>query len=140
MKTITLKGETFKHGDRITCEIQGKYIEDARLFIKEDFYLYIYQNFIGTSRVVELFDYKYSWWFIKQIYDRNCSTVKNIKKVDEKPNKPTHTNIQEWSDGVVIKEGEIKLEGVTYTPEELREEIKRLRRAEERYRKFINNK
>lgn len=58
---------TFKHGDRVTCEIDGIYINDARISISNELYhrdnkvAFICQNIKDGIEAKEKLGYKYSW-------------------------------------------------------------------------------
>lgn len=76
---------TFKHGDRVTCEINGIKITDAKISIDEDGTPFICQNeFIGWNAENKL-GYKYSYKLDK---DFNCSIcgvgcVMNIRPLEK---------------------------------------------------------
>jgi hypothetical protein len=51
----------FKHGDKVTCTINGVDIKDARISINEDGDTYICQNVKRGNLANDLLGYKYSW-------------------------------------------------------------------------------
>lgn len=55
-----------KHGDRVTCEIDGTKIDDARISVDRDGDYFICHNkksCNGSRRPDNMFDYKYFWMF-----------------------------------------------------------------------------
>ena len=67
---------TFKHGDRVTCEINGTKITDARISIDEDGTPYICQDIKNGNPVDDKLGYKYSWELDK---DFTRYSVTNLK-------------------------------------------------------------
>ena len=59
MKTIPYS--RFKHGQRVTCEIEGKKIDDAKISIDSDGTVYVCQNVHEGSKAENKFDYLYSY-------------------------------------------------------------------------------
>ena len=51
----------FKHGDRVTCEIMGARINDARIVIDGDGRMHVCQNLVSGINILERFGYKYTW-------------------------------------------------------------------------------
>ena len=78
--SITHNGETFNHGDKVTCNINGVIISDAKLSISNTGALYICQNHIDGSKADNLLGYKYSWIFI--INELSNYEVFNLKIVN----------------------------------------------------------
>lgn len=52
-----------KHGDRVTCEILGKKIDDARISVDTNGKHFICQNKEDGARAENILGYKYSWSF-----------------------------------------------------------------------------
>jgi len=52
----------FKHGDRVTCTIDGVEITDARISINPNEETFICQNVKGGARARDLLGYKYSYY------------------------------------------------------------------------------
>jgi hypothetical protein len=52
----------FKHGDRVTCKIDGTEITDARISIDPDGFPFICQNQKNGSIAKDLLGYKYSYY------------------------------------------------------------------------------
>lgn len=67
---------TFKHGCRVTCEINGTKITDARISIDEDGTPYICQDIKSGNPVDDKLGYKYSWELDK---DFTRYSVTNLK-------------------------------------------------------------
>ena len=67
---------TFKHGDRVTCEIDGIKITDARISINEDGTPYICQNIKDGARADDKLGYKYSWAFCKGFTNYDVTNLK----------------------------------------------------------------
>ena len=68
---------TFKHGDRVTCEIKGTKITDARISIDKDGTPYICQDIVsGADDVNDEFGYKYSWYLSKDLTDCDVTNLK----------------------------------------------------------------
>lgn len=53
----------FKHGDRVTCKINGKEISDARISIGSSGAHYICQNIMMEMTAKEQFGYRSAWFF-----------------------------------------------------------------------------
>lgn len=53
----------FKHGDRVTCKIDGMEITDARISVERGGSNYICQNVLTGTIASEQFGYKYAWFF-----------------------------------------------------------------------------
>ena len=80
------KYEDLVHGMYVTCEIDGKKIEDARLSIDEDGDVHICQNEKNGSKADELFGYTYSWLMVGKNKDIENweGDVTNLNSVEEK--------------------------------------------------------
>ena len=82
MKTIPYS--KFKHGQRVTCEVKGSLIEDARISIDDGGTVYICQNKNKGVAAFYKFGYMYTW----KIADKNQShvdgnhSVENLKLLD----------------------------------------------------------
>ncbi len=66
----------FKHNDKVTCEILGERIEDARISINDNGRPYICQDKQNGAHADDKLGYKYSWGLISDFTD---SSVKNLK-------------------------------------------------------------
>lgn len=79
-----MKPHQFKHGDKVTCEIEGRKIKDAKIS-KDNEYSYdstfICQNIISGSKPIEIFEYKYGWR-----WDANVENVQPLKITKETGN------------------------------------------------------
>ena len=64
MKTIPYS--RFKHGQRVTCEIDGVKIDDAKISINKSEDVYICQNVKDGGHAEDRFSYKYSWFFLRK--------------------------------------------------------------------------
>ena len=53
----------FKHGEKVTCKIEGEYINDARISIDSSGIPFICQNFRDGTRADDKLGYKFSWTF-----------------------------------------------------------------------------
>lgn len=78
----TIPYSKFKHGQRVTCEIDGVKINDAKISIDLDGTVYICQNVKEGSIAENKFDYQYSFSIADPIYDltenaRSC--LQNLK-------------------------------------------------------------
>ena len=62
----------FKHGDRVTCEIMGRYIEDARINLNHEFPT-ICQNIIDGGEKCDHLGHDYTYSF------RDIGGIKNLK-------------------------------------------------------------
>ena len=67
---------TFKHGDRVTCEIKGIKITDARISIDGDGTPYICQNIKNGGIADDKLGYKYSWVLSKDFIDYDVTNLK----------------------------------------------------------------
>jgi len=63
MTSEELNRAGFDHGDRVTCEIKGKKIKDARLSYEEETdSWYVCQDKMAGSVAYEKFGYEFSWF------------------------------------------------------------------------------
>lgn len=74
------------HGKRITCGINGRYIDDARISVENEF-VYACQNEENGDLCKEKFDYKYSWnisgpYSHYEEYKHNCFNIKLVEEQD----------------------------------------------------------
>ena len=70
----------FKHNQKVTCEIDGIKITDAKISIDESGNPFICQNEVDGSEAEDKLGYKYSWLLTK---DFTSIDVKNLKPVKE---------------------------------------------------------
>lgn len=68
------------HGKRITCDIDGVYIDDARISVNEYDTVFVCQNIKGTNSLTEKFGYKYIWVISRnrdeyEIDNRDCTNI-----------------------------------------------------------------
>jgi len=89
----------FKHGDRVTCEIMGKYIEDARINLNHEFPT-ICQDIIGGGEKCDHLGYNLTYSF------RDIDDIKNLKLKEK-----TLDNL-EVGDILVGKYGDKKVLGI----------------------------
>ena len=73
------------HGKKITCYIEGEYIDDARISVEKEDYVYVCQNIKNGTSYIEHLGYQYSWIISANFepyenYNRECT---KIKLVDE---------------------------------------------------------
>jgi len=66
----------FKHNQRVTCEIKGEKITDAKISIDKNGRYFICQNKIEGSDAEDKLGYKHSWWLDR---DFTSSFVTNLK-------------------------------------------------------------
>lgn len=86
-----------KHGDKVTCEIQGTKITDARISINKNGRRYICQNEIDGADAYDKLGYKYSWCFNKDNPEKDGVT--NLKLA--------HKTLDDIGVGdVLVKDGE----------------------------------
>lgn len=69
----------FKHGDYVTCEIEGKQIDDARISINKERHYFVCQNKKDGATTRERFGYKYSWRFDPQYPDVDGVSALKLK-------------------------------------------------------------
>ena len=62
----------FKHGDRVTCAIMGRYIEDARINLNQEFPT-ICQNIIDGGEKCDHLGYNFTYSF------RDIGDIKNLE-------------------------------------------------------------
>lgn len=70
----------FKHKQKVTCEIDGVKITDARISIRKDGMPFICQNEKDGCEAEDKLEYKYSWKLNRDFTDED---VKNLKPVKE---------------------------------------------------------
>ncbi len=70
----------FKHNQKVTCEINGIKITDARISINEDGTPFICQNKIDGATTDNLLGYKYSWELNKDFTDSLVTNLKPFNK------------------------------------------------------------
>jgi hypothetical protein len=68
----------FTHGQRVTCEIQGKKVTDARISIDEDGTPYICQNEINGLNTDTKLGYKYSWRLTEDFTHLSVTNLKPL--------------------------------------------------------------
>lgn len=89
----------FKHGDKVTCYIEGEYIDDAMISIDSD-RPYICQNIRYGLEAEDKLGYKYSFGLNRDFTEMQ---VKNLKLADTRT-EITWDNLQE-GDVIVSKDG-----------------------------------
>jgi len=70
----------FKHNQKVTCEIYGKKITDAKISIDKDGTPYICQNEINGCSADDKLGYKYSWALNKDFTYDNVTNLKPFNK------------------------------------------------------------
>ena len=70
----------FEHNQKVTCEIYGKKITDAKISIDEYGTPYICQNEKEGATTDNLLGYKYSWQLNKDFTDYNVTNLKPLNK------------------------------------------------------------
>lgn len=70
----------FKHNQKVTCEIRGDKITDAKISIDEDETPYICQNEKDGVTADNLLGYKYSWQLDKDFTNDNVTNLKPFNK------------------------------------------------------------
>ena len=66
----------FKHNDKVTCEINGNPITDARISIDEDGQPFICQNEISGNNKGEKLGYRYSWMTYRDFMNYAVTNLK----------------------------------------------------------------
>lgn len=71
----------FKHGQRVTCEIEGMEIKNGKISISHDGEVFICQDKYKGLHTDEKFGYKYSYSFLdyKDEYNEELNNITNIK-------------------------------------------------------------
>jgi hypothetical protein len=54
------KGQTFRHGDKVTCIMDGTVITDAKISVNDGMF-FICQNHRNGDAAADLLGYKHSW-------------------------------------------------------------------------------
>jgi len=70
----------FKHNQKVTCEIDGTKITDAKISIDKDGTPYICQNEKDGSWTEDRLGYKYSWQLNKDFTNDNVTNLKPFNK------------------------------------------------------------
>lgn len=73
----------FKHNQRVTCEIHGEKITDARISISKDGTPYICQNEWRGDTAENRLGYRYSWMLDKDFTDYSVTNLRPVKKTFE---------------------------------------------------------
>lgn len=84
-KEITTHEQLLKmHGKKITCDIDGEHIDDARISVEAG-YVFVCQNIMDGSYGQEKFEYKYSWVISRRnrVYEEDNQGCINIKLAEE---------------------------------------------------------
>lgn len=77
---------TFKHGDRVTCEIAGIKITDARISISNPLLIsgskvpFICQNFKSGVSATEKLGYEHSWKLDNNFYEQDVTNLRLVEK------------------------------------------------------------
>jgi hypothetical protein len=95
----------FKHNDRVTCEIDGTKITDARISIDKDGTPFICQNEKIGMGTYDKLGYKYSW-SLKKDFTSHLS-AENIQVTNLRPFEKTWDTL-EVGDEIVDKGGSIR--------------------------------
>jgi len=61
MSTFNLGGHSFESGDFVTCEIDGRKISNARIFVYDENSAFICQNDMDGSISPDMLGFKYAW-------------------------------------------------------------------------------
>ena len=61
MNSFKHRGQTFRHGDKVTCIMDDTVITDARISADADGKFFICQNHRDGDAAADLLGYKYSW-------------------------------------------------------------------------------
>ncbi len=83
--SIIIDGKVFRHGDRISCRIDGVEVKDARISLEEGCgsnSFYICQNSNKGANCKDLLGYKHSW-IITDLDHPEGEAVSDIKAYDE---------------------------------------------------------
>lgn len=93
----------FKHGDKVTCYIDGVYINDARISINMGSRMYICNNIVGNTtsycNCEDMLGYKYSYDFYT-----NMNIITDLKLADTRT-EITWDNLQD-GDVVIDEDGD----------------------------------
>ena len=79
MKTIPYS--QFKHGQRCTCEIDGKKVTNAKISIDSHGDVYVCQNVVDGADADNMLGYKYSVWLAENTEEQTieiCSGITNL--------------------------------------------------------------
>ena len=88
-----------KHGDKVTCKIEGVHIDDARISVVEGRY-HICQNEKNGDSIKDRLGYKFSWFF----NPKNCLfyDVSDLRIVEEQKTEKPRTILSE-----PLREGDV---------------------------------
>ena len=89
-----------KHGDRVTCKINGVQINDARISIDEHGCYFICQNRKKGEKAKIFFGYRYSWFFDPE--DMKEDGVSDLRIVKEPRTENPRTILSE-----PLREGDV---------------------------------
>jgi len=75
----------FKHGEKVTCEIYGEKITDAKISIDKDGTPFICQNIKDGNDAEDKLGYKYSWILRKDFTHSYVTNLKSFIKSFDNP-------------------------------------------------------
>jgi hypothetical protein len=145
---ITTHEELIKlHGKSVTCEIEGEYIDDAKISVQENGRVYICQNEKKGENTDDKLGHEYSWGIsYKGVgYEENnryCTKITLVTKEKEKPTKPIMEIHQEeqvkWSDdNTLYSKKEISFNSKKYSHEEWNEFVALVKKVDKRYKDYL---
>lgn len=139
----------FKKGQLISYYVDS-YGKCLGIFDRQEGYrVYAYwQKYDGGKNYLNKFNTYLDWMYESVVTpETDWSQIDGFENIPdfalvprpdvEKETKLTCTNIHKCSDGLGFTEGKIIVDDIEYTPEELDEEIRTLRRAKARYNKHF---
>ena len=83
MPSLSYGGVEFRSGDRVSCTILEKPINDARIFVSDSSTAYICQNELQGNRPRETFGYQFGWEFGISESGVLSDLVRNLQLVEE---------------------------------------------------------
>jgi hypothetical protein len=86
--TLSINGVLYKTGDKISCHIQGSFIETTAIYITKiktsdsSVLCYICQNYYDGEKAPDRLGFKWSWaFYVHPLFQLRSSDVCGIKKL-----------------------------------------------------------
>lgn len=131
------------HGRKVSCEILGEKIEDAKIAVEENM-VFVCQNRKDRGEPDDKLGYEYAWWisdvgYEYEYFGRECT---NITLIDEpaqsKTSKPTLITVQKeikkyTDDTTLYAKDSITFNDKEYSTLEWNEFVERVRRVNKKF-------
>lgn len=138
---LLTKYSELQHGMSVTCEIDNKKVDDARLSINSDGRVYVCQNVKEGSDANDNLSYEYGWWLSNEYknienwspYVKNLLSVEEPKKTSKQPTSNWNHHESYSKDGITFDRDTVKLPGEEISIQELRDRLNLYRSIVRKY-------